>query len=96
MFPAGIFRQIVRAAENLTETPVEEDQWKNFSCEPRKSYALKCTDDDDEMSDEKIEGKQVARKTLKHSNTWSTQTLTLNDSLTGLNMPFSEICYLYL
>ena len=31
-----------------------------FSCEPRKSYALKCTDDDDEMFDEKVEGTQVS------------------------------------
>jgi len=54
----GEKRQIVRAAENLTTHPVDEDMWKNYSCEPRKSYALKCTDDDDEMFDEKIEGTQ--------------------------------------
>jgi len=54
----GEKRQIVRAAENLTTHPVDEDMWKNYSCEPRKSYALKCTDDDDEMFDEKVEGSQ--------------------------------------
>ncbi|KAL5252321.1 hypothetical protein ACHWQZ_G015179 [Mnemiopsis leidyi] len=54
----GEKRQIVRAAENLTTHPVDEDMWKNYSCEPRKSYVLKCTDDDDEMFDEKVEGTQ--------------------------------------
>ena len=49
----------MRSEENLTNQPVDEDVWKNYSCEPQKSYALKCTDDDDEMFDEKIEGTQV-------------------------------------
>ena len=35
-----------------------------FSCEPRKSYVLKCTDDDDEMFDEKVEGTQVRNSWL--------------------------------
>lgn len=52
----GEKRQVVRGAENLTTHPVDEDMWKNYSCEPKKSYALKCTDDDDDMFDEKIEG----------------------------------------
>lgn len=52
----GENRQIIRGAENLTNDPVDEDVWQNFSCEPQKSYMLKCTDDDDDLFDDKVEG----------------------------------------
>ena len=55
----GEKRLVIRAAESLHNKPVDEDLWVNVSCEPQKCYVLKCTDDDDELFDEKLEESKV-------------------------------------
>lgn len=53
-----------------------QDVWQNFSCEPQKSYMLKCTDDDDDLFDDKVEGTKVGL-IIKTMLGWSTFQLTL-------------------